>query len=54
MNVTQRKLLSSYNRANASDHRRALEDETWAETRAVLVACTLLFCMAVLSAFGVI
>ncbi len=40
--------------AGRSDHRRAVEDETWAETRAVVIACTLLFVMALLSAFGVI
>ncbi len=54
MNISQRKLMSSYNRAHASDHRRAADDETWAETRAVLVACALLFAMAVLSAFGIL
>ncbi len=54
MTITQRKILSGCNRAHASDHRRAADDAQWAETRAVLIACALLFGIAVLTAMGVL
>lgn len=54
MTITQRKLMSGYNRANASDHRRAADDETWAETRAVVIALGILVLMAVLTVTGVL
>jgi hypothetical protein len=54
MTISQRKLMSSYNRATASDHRRAADDAQWAETRAVVIVGCILALGALLTVCGVL
>lgn len=54
MNISQRKLMSGYNRATASDHRRELDDDQGAENMALIGICAVMILLAALKLCGIL
>ena len=54
MNITQRKLLHGYNRAQASDHRRKTDEKARTENCWVLFVLCALATAAIFKACGVL